>query len=94
MDREDLCYEYDTFIVLRHIPSGRLFYANDSGCSCPTPFEDFFFKGPDDTNMIEIRAGHAMDHFKAALEEWGKRAHIPIEKLDSTILTVRSYLNG
>lgn len=33
-------YEFDTRVVWRH-SSGLLFTARDSGCSCPSPFEDF-----------------------------------------------------
>lgn len=41
LDDEDLSYEYDTIIVVRDIATGELYAAHDSGCSCPTPFEDF-----------------------------------------------------
>jgi hypothetical protein len=33
-------YEFDLTVVWRH-EDGRLFYANDSGCSCPSPFENY-----------------------------------------------------
>lgn len=32
-------YEFDLTRVYRHDETGRLFYGDDSGCSCPTPFE-------------------------------------------------------
>lgn len=32
-------YEFDTILVVRD-PDGALWAAHDSGCSCPTPFED------------------------------------------------------
>ena len=31
-------YEFDTHVVFAN-EQGELFYANDAGCSCPTPFE-------------------------------------------------------
>lgn len=31
-------FEFDTHVVFKH-SDGRLFYAHDAGCSCPTPFE-------------------------------------------------------
>ena len=34
----DGCYEFNTTVVLRS-EDGRLCYAEDSGCSCPTPFD-------------------------------------------------------
>ena len=33
-------YSFDDLVVWQH-EDGRLFYAQDSGCSCPSPFEDF-----------------------------------------------------
>ena len=33
-------YEFDLTAVFQHKPTGRLFLAHDSGCSCPIPFED------------------------------------------------------
>lgn len=41
LDRDDLSYEYDTTIMLRRVSDGAIFLASDSGCSCPTPFEDY-----------------------------------------------------
>lgn len=37
----DMDYQFDTRIVLRDVKTLRLYMARDSGCSCPTPFEDF-----------------------------------------------------
>ncbi|QFG25469.1 hypothetical protein [Actinomadura sp. WMMB 499] len=34
-------YEFDTFVVYREVDTGRLGYAEDYGCSCKSPFEDF-----------------------------------------------------
>jgi hypothetical protein len=33
-------YDFNTLAVWQH-EDGRVFYARDSGCSCPSPFEDF-----------------------------------------------------
>lgn len=33
-------YSFDLTRVYRQISTGDLFYAEDSGCSCPQPFED------------------------------------------------------
>ena len=33
------CYSYDTLMVLRNEQG--YYLATDSGCSCPTPFEDY-----------------------------------------------------
>lgn len=39
LDEDDLSYEFHMLVVWKH-KDGRLFYATDSGCSCPSPFED------------------------------------------------------
>jgi hypothetical protein len=36
-------YEFDITCVWQDIETGRYYTAHDSGCSCPTPFEDFKF---------------------------------------------------
>jgi hypothetical protein len=41
LDNPNLSYEYETLIVLKHVESGKFYWAHDSGCSCPTPFEDY-----------------------------------------------------
>ncbi len=37
---EDQSYQFDMTRVYLHKPTGELYYAEDSGCSCPSPFED------------------------------------------------------
>ena len=44
LDEPYLPYEFNTLRVVRHKPSGRMFWAQSSGCSCPTPFEEFFIE--------------------------------------------------
>lgn len=43
------CYEFDTLMIWQH-EDGTLYYAQDSGCSCPTPFEEY--KDLKDLNVI------------------------------------------
>ena len=35
------CYDFDMVVVFRHEDTGHLYWAADSGCSCPSPFEDY-----------------------------------------------------
>ena len=37
----DLSWEFDMVLCLRDLETKKLYLASDSGCSCPTPFEDF-----------------------------------------------------
>jgi hypothetical protein len=40
VELSDACYQFDTVVLFRNA-EGALFYAQDAGCSCPSPFEDF-----------------------------------------------------
>jgi hypothetical protein len=40
VDYSSGAYEFDLTVVWREMTSGRLVYADDSGCSCPSPFSD------------------------------------------------------
>lgn len=37
----DECYQFDKTVVWKH-EDGRFFLGEDAGCSCPSPFENFF----------------------------------------------------
>lgn len=50
LDDESLSWEYDTAVVWIDRETGKLVAARDSGCSCPTPFEDYASTG----DLIEI----------------------------------------
>jgi hypothetical protein len=39
LEYSDACYQYDTRVVWEK--DGALYTARDSGCSCPTPFENY-----------------------------------------------------
>lgn len=54
-------YEFDKFVVWTKA-DGKLAYATDAGCSCPTPFED---EGVND--LIDI---DTVDALRRALDEW------------------------
>ena len=34
-------YDFDIIAVWRHIETNEVYWARDSGCSCPSPFEDY-----------------------------------------------------
>lgn len=40
-DDPEASYSFDEFRIWRRTDDGRLFYGTDSGCSCPSPFQDF-----------------------------------------------------
>lgn len=57
-------YSFDMLVVWQH-DDGRLFYATDAGCSCPSPYEDF--RQLEDLTPITVET---LDDFTAAV-----RAH-------------------
>lgn len=52
-------YEFDIVAVWEDIETGQRYYASDTGCSCPTPFEDF--RSLSDMNPLN---GNTMSEFK------------------------------
>lgn len=59
-------YSFDMFVIWKHA-DGRLFYARDSGCSCPAPFEDY--TKLEDLTQITLPG---LQSFKDAFESWRK----------------------
>lgn len=45
-------YDFDMLVVWRETATGKLWAATDSGCSCPTPFEDHTWP----TDFTEVRS--------------------------------------
>jgi hypothetical protein len=65
VEREDLIYEFDMFVIWEH-EDGRVFWGGDSGCSCPTPFEDV-------NSLDQLEAGTLAEACAVrdeVLEEW------------------------
>lgn len=61
-------YEFDMFVIWKH-KDNRLFYAEDSGCSCPTPFQ--VFNSFEDLNEINKQS---FSSFEADFKNYCKRA--------------------
>jgi hypothetical protein len=40
LDERDLSYMFNMVVAWKHEESGKVYVARDSGCSCPSPFED------------------------------------------------------
>lgn len=93
LNESGLCYEYNTLLIVLHKKSGRLFYETDSGCSCPTPFDNYNFEcdenGNITTNLIEITQG-SLDHFIQDVENFP----VSINDRGDCIDRVKKYLKG
>ncbi len=40
-NKPDLSYEFDMVVAWEDVTTGKQYWAQDSGCSCPSPFEQF-----------------------------------------------------
>jgi len=81
LNEPDLCYEFNELVVWQH-EDGRVFFAQDSGCSCPSPFEDY-------TSLEDLTpvTTESWEVFEKAVNEhglpyhWHKREKPPVDKL-------------
>ena len=67
IDNPALSYEFSMFVVWQG-KDGNLFYGEDNGCSCPSPFETIV--GVEELNTIIGADG--LKAFFDALTSWGK----------------------
>lgn len=51
LEESGLSYEYNTFLVVEEIQSKKMYWVTDSGCSCPTPFENYHFTSVEDNDL-------------------------------------------
>ena len=68
-DQDNLSYEYNTFIILRDVKNGNLFWARDSGCSCPTPFEDYYYN--ENGHNLNPITKETVDELERELKDFG-----------------------
>ena len=75
----ELSYAFDMVIIWRHKDTGNLYWAADSGCSCPTPFDDYQtitelrVNYHDLLNAIDAM-GYSEGPIPAQKREWKERA--------------------
>lgn len=67
LDYSDGCYEFDLRIVWQD-KEGRLWTERDSGCSCPTPFEDI--RELDRCFLKDLREEYKKDPGSASVADW------------------------
>ncbi|WP_431911647.1 DUF7574 domain-containing protein [Nonomuraea jabiensis] len=65
IDFSDGCYQFDYTVVWRNA-EGQLLFADDSGCSCPSPFESHKLEDLKPATLHTLQA-----HLEARLKENG-----------------------
>jgi hypothetical protein len=83
LDDADLSYAYNMLGVWEH--EGKLYWAEDAGCSCPTPFEDY--TNTEDLNALTDAPSYLI--FEAAVQDF------PADEVDKAEIlhTVKTKLN-
>jgi hypothetical protein len=90
IDRSTGGYEFDELRVVRSKETGNLFYATDSGCSCPTPFEAEDADFP--AAWTPIKKGESWRAFVAAVDSWNGK-HLGTKEISDFTEKVKAALN-
>lgn len=88
-DDPDVCYEFSTFVVWQD-KAGQLYFADDSGCSCPCPFEDL-------GTIEDLGAPASVQEIHKALSEWSGSDSSKINaaaELHRTLMTFENTRGG
>ena len=98
LDEPDMSYEFHTFGVFRHIPTGRMWWATTSGCSCPSPYEEYFMNTETlESNMNEITPQNQEGFEKAAMDFCSTAGEyhqaVPIDQRRDLVNKVRGLLS-
>lgn len=89
----DLSYEFDTFAVWRDTATGGLYYAADSGCSCPSPFEWARSLG-DLTRVDPNRFDAFISDVKGWAIDYSGRSKVTFDECETFIRTVREAIDA
>jgi hypothetical protein len=65
-------YDFDKIVVWKSKDENKFFWAQDSGCSCPSPFEDYH-----SVDALEVLNDHTFCNLENAIkgEEYSYRYH-------------------
>jgi hypothetical protein len=76
----DECYEFDLSVVWKDA-EGKYYWASDSGCSCPSPFEDF-------NSLDDLNSGSKQDaiNFLESAKEGNESAASAVFELISKLV--------
>jgi hypothetical protein len=82
LDEENLSYEFNMLCVWHHTPTGRVYYGQDSGCSCPSPFEGYYSTNgdPGATGLDQV-TDETWIAFKSAVDDFPADAADKVELL-------------
>jgi len=73
-------YEFDIFCIWEKLDTGDLYYDSDSGCSCPSPFDN-----GDHGHDLKLITGDTYYNFKKELENHYNISVEDIMKIDNKV---------
>lgn len=73
LDEQDMSYEFNMLIVWKD-ENNNLYYAKDSGCSCPTPFEDYVYEKGGEVPMTPITLGPSLQSFETDVKNFADKS--------------------
>jgi len=88
----DLSYAFDMFVIWEDIKTGDLYYASDSGCSCPVPFED-----ESRETITKIDLNYSLGIFSEDIHSWNQKDEHEFKesptRIQEIITKVQQHLN-
>lgn len=78
----ELSYEFSILAVWRRVEDGALFWAADSGCSCPSPFE--WAEG-----LADLKPVHDVAEFVREVRAWAQGQSIQRDAVERLVRKVR-----
>lgn len=84
-------YDFDKFVIWERLSDHHLFYASDSGCSCPSPFEDYHSVD----QLTPIFPATQLE-FEHEIMSWNVRyddvTHCPVAEINELLQKVRQHM--
>ena len=80
-------YTFDDFVIWKRLTDGALLYGTDSGCSCPSPFEE--------QTAASLTKITSIEQLELAIEEYRKNYNeykCTIERKQEVVNKVKEYL--
>lgn len=91
---DDGCYQFDLTAVWYSIDMGQLYYADDSGCSCPSPFENISTV----EQLIECTLSELKEHLnnqlKHSRELYNERCKVTGDQIVAFLDKIKEHIDG
>lgn len=83
-------YSFDDFVIWERLEDGKLFYGTDSGCSCPSPFED--------QGLSDLTPVTTLEQLEIAIDEYRgddpEYQHCTADRKQEVLGKVKKHLRG